>query len=266
MTSLHALLYGFIQGISEFLPISSSAHLAILPYILEIEDPGIVFDLAMHLGTLMAVILYFFKDIEILLRSFFSLLRSPSSYRQHHFCMNFIISTISTIIFAFLVKDSAESFGRHPQFIACNLIIFGLLMGVGDKFSPEDKDRSFRKDLSLKDSFIIGFSQVIALFPGVSRSGIILTSSRLLNYTRLEATRFSFLLSIPLIVGGCFLKVSEVLNRSETFDLTMIFIGIISSFIVGIFTIHLFLKIIERVDLMSFAIYRVCLGVLLFFL
>lgn len=269
MDYMSAFVYGIIQGITEFLPVSSSGHLAILPSILDIKDPGVYFDLAMHLGTAFAVMTYFRKDILKLIGGFFSLFKfKKSSNINKYFALNMIISTVATVI---LVKSGLEvaslSFGRGIGLIAFNLIFFGIIMFIADKMCKEKIVNSeMKKTMQLKRALLIGSLQALSIFPGVSRSGITLTVSRILGLSRRDASSYSFLLSLPIIIGGFILKSKELFNNnSGAFDLSICLFSIFIAFIFGLATIHFFLKVIEKLGLGIFSLYRCVLGAVLLF-
>ncbi len=266
MNYFHSTLYGLIQGCTEFLPVSSSGHLALLPHFFHIKDPGVVFDLSMHLGTALAVFIYFYKDVVSLISYSFHWIKNPLNFSQYPYVVNYFIATLSTVFLALILKKYVESWGRNPTLIGFNLIFFGLLMGIIDYFCAQKKNLSLVNKFSLKDSILIGLTQVLSLFPGVSRSGITLTSSRFLNYSRANATKFSFLLSLPLILGGGILKVPEIVSDTTSFSYEVLLWGILVSFVTGFLTIHFFLKMISKVGLMGFAIYRVILGIFILIL
>lgn len=259
-----ATIYGFIQGLSEFLPVSSSGHLAIIPFLFELKDPGVVFDLMMHVGTALAVIIYFWRDVLILLRQTGQLIFKRET-EETCYIQNFLLATIASFGLILVLKKFAFDFGRTPQLIAFNLIFFGVLMYVADRMTWKKIDLISQKNF--KTALIIGLSQSIAVFPGVSRSGITLTASRFLKMDRVAASRFSFLLSLPVIIGSAVFKLPDVLGGQATYvSLDIIFIGVISSFVFGLLTIHFFLKLISKIGLGYFSLYRVILGVgLLYF-
>jgi undecaprenyl-diphosphatase len=259
-----ALFYGFIQGVSEFLPISSSGHLALIPFFFKLEDPGVLFDLLMHLGTAIAVILYFRKEVYELIIEFKNLLITRN-LKESVFVQNFLLSTFASFVLILAIKDISFSYGRAANIIGFNFIFFGILMYFADKKGNKGVDLTKQK--SLKNSILIGLSQSLAVFPGVSRSGITLTSSRYLGMGRVEASRFSFLLSLPVIIGGILFKIPEIMNGSiESVDYSIMIFGILFSFLFGIITIHIFLKMIAKIGLVYFSIYRVAVGVLLVYL
>lgn len=259
-----SFIYGLIQGLTEFLPVSSSGHLALLPRILNIKDPGLVFDLSMHVGTAFSILFYFRKEVSSHLSNIRKLIKSKFQNRESFETLNMILATLSTFIFALILKPLTEQYGRNHLFIAFNLFFFGIVMFLCDYFGSQKKG-FFKNSVNYKISLFYGLAQSLAIFPGVSRSGITLTYSRLIGMDRHEATTFSFLLALPLIVAGFLLKVPTLLASGNSFSLDTIFFGILISFIVGLVTIHYFLKFIKSVGLWFFSIYRIALGILIYF-
>lgn len=258
MNEFWAIIYGVIQGLTEFLPVSSSGHLALLPKFAQFKDPGLVFDLAMHLGTALAVALYFYKDVIRLAKNSIKLL--IPGQKCDGFSKNFILATFATGVLGLLLKSHAESFGREGKFIAINLIIFGVLLFLADKWG-KSSDGVMEDEKSWKKAFIIGLLQVIAIFPGVSRSGITMTGGRILGLSKSESSSFSFLLSLPLILAGALLKYRDLAESGESFNYTLCLIGIVVSFVTGFATIHFFLKMLKRIEFSYFMIYRIVLGI-----
>ena len=259
-----SLFYGFIQGVTEFLPISSSGHLALIPYFFELKDPGVIFDLVMHLGTALAVITYFRKDILFILRECMEIF-FKRNLKSTYFTQNFIITTFFSFLLILVLKKFAFEFGRTPLLIGVNFIVFGLLMYLSDL--KKETTLNFNTQREWKFSVLIGLSQSFAIFPGVSRSGATITMGRFLGFSRLEASRFSFLLSLPVILGSIVFKLPEILNGTATsvnFDIMLW--GILFSFLFGIMTIHFFLKVIAKLGLVYFSVYRVFVGALLLYL
>ena len=259
-----AFFYGFIQGISEFLPISSSGHLALIPFFGELKDPGVIFDLLMHLGTAIAVLLYFHKEVRRLIHESF-LLFVYKDFKKTMFVQNFLIATFFSFLLILGLKKVAFLYGRSPLLIGFNFIFFGILMYISDKKKGKNIDLTQQQDW--KKSVLIGLSQSLAIFPGVSRSGITLTSSRFLGMSRLQASRFSFLLSLPVIIGSIIFKIPDILDGSATsVEPHIIVTGVGVSFFVGFLTIHYFLKLISSIGLAYFSLYRCLVGVLLVYL
>lgn len=262
MNESWAIFYGIVQGIAEFLPISSSGHLALIPKFFPLKDPGVVFDLVMHFGTALAVILYFRKDILKLINEFIILIKTRNLKKEGIFLQNFAFATIISVIFILLIKDLALDYGRNSVFIGFNLIFFGILMYISDRKQNIDIDLNSQRDF--KRAFLIGMSQSLAIFPGVSRSGITLTASRFSGLSRIEASRFSFLLSLPIILASIIYKAPKIFSGEAIHvDLSVVLLGTIVSFIVGILSIHFFLKIIAKMGLWVFTVYRIILGIII---
>lgn len=261
-----AFIYGLIQGISEFLPVSSSGHLALLPKVMSFSDPGVFFDLMMHVGTAVAVLIYFYKDVLRLIKgSLFILFNPKKRDAMDPFVINFIAATVCSVFFILLIKGFAENFGRSSQLIAINLIVFGIIMFVADlKKVPERSISPMEQQGSFKSAIIIGITQAFAIFPGVSRSGITITAGRFMSLSRKEASTFSFLLSLPIILAGAakkLLEVKFVLDSSIGFE--NLLAGLFVSFAIGILTIHFFLKMISKTPLVYFSIYRIVIGIII---
>lgn len=263
MTIWLAIIYGIIQGLTEFLPVSSSGHLALLPFFYEFKDPGIFFDLAMHVGTALAVSIYFNSEVKRIVKNsiyFFVPNKVCDDYTK-----NFVISVFFTGFFALLLKPVAEAYGRNVTFIAFNLAFFGILLFISDRIGKTNKNmEGFRPSSSI----VIGLSQVLAIFPGVSRSGITITAGRFLGLSKEEASSYSFLLSLPLIFAAFLVKgYSAMTHPSEVnFEIVTCFIGVIISFGVGLATIHFFMKLIKKIQFSYFLIYRLILSAVIFYL
>jgi len=273
MDFFSAFIYGVVQGLGEFLPISSSGHLVILPHILGIQDPGIFFDLMMHVGTALAVIIYFQKELFQLMGSLLQFLKNPIKWRprleEDFLLVNMTSATIASVIFIFLLKPISERFGRSMILVAIDLIVFGFFLWFVDKKARVNSDNnSFQKKILWKDSLFLGLMQAIAIFPGVSRSGITITAGRMLNHSKLSISRFSFLLSLPIILAGALLKTLEMVKSPLEFSaisMPVMFFGLVISFLVGILVIHFFLKLIPKISMLGFFLYRLFLGLILLY-
>ncbi len=275
MDIFQAIIYGIIQGLAEFLPISSSGHLALLPHFLGIGDPGVFFDLMMHLGTVFSVIVYFRKDIFKYCKALPKLFRPEYVAQDIALIKNIFISTSATVFIALPLKGLALNYGRNMNFIIINLIIFGILMFLADFYqSYKEKKRELRhpgvqvKNVSLmeertriKESLLIGFSQAISLFPGVSRSGITLTVSRLCGLSRAESGRYSLLLSLPIVLLGIAYKIFMIDTIPAILPLV---VGAGVSFVVGLIAIHIFLSLVAKIGVSPFAVYRILFAVFLY--
>ena len=259
MSFFEAIVYGIIQGLSEFLPISSSGHLALLPHVMKIKDPGVVFDLMMHFGTALAVMTYFRNDIFRYAKTFTpSLADFKVQGEDRWFVRNFIFSTLVSVFFIVILIPFAKM-ARDPLVIIFNLSLFGALLWFADwKNSKANTllNSPMTSSFQWRIAGLIGLSQALAIFPGVSRSGITLTAALLLGMKRKEAGNYSFLLSLPIIVAGILKEVPDLLKTQNDSSLLILLTGVGTSFVVGYFTIHFFMKLIARINLAYFAVYR----------
>ncbi len=251
---LHAVVFGLVQGLGEFLPISSSAHLVLVPWFFGWEDPGLTFDIALHVGTLVAVVIYFWKDWVQLIAKGFTDARSV----EGRLFWYLVLASIPGAIGGFLLEKSAETIFRSPLLIAVVLILMGFFLYWADQ-------RSIKKielhNVTLGTSILIGVSQVLAIIPGVSRSGITITTGLLAGMTREGAARFSFLLSTPIIFGAAMVKLPHVLSHSSMITASFM-IGMLVSCISGLLSIGFLLRYVQRRNFLPFALYRFALGVL----
>jgi len=241
------IILGIVQGIAEFLPISSNAHLIMVEQLLDYHNHNEILNLVFHLGSLLAIITYFFAEL-------LGLLKKPKMI------FNIIAATIPVIIIGYFVHKfrliNYEYFSI--KIIAITLIVFGIILFISDKINHS---KILYKDLNIKSSLIIGLFQIISLIPGVSRSGITLTAGRFLGYSRFEAAKFSFFLSIPTTAGACFLGVLDLIKTNNS-DLNYIaIIAFITSFLSSYLTIKFFLSFISKFNLNIFIYYRIILGV-----
>jgi len=265
MSSFEAILYGLIQGLSEFLPVSSSGHLALIPHVMKIQDPGVIFDLMMHLGTALAVMTYFRKDLFNYVRVLGpSLVDLKKGTESQWFVRNFIIATFVSILCIVLLLPISK-LARDPSIIVFNLSFFGILLWLADEKNRRLNVRSdshFEQGLNLKAAILIGAAQAIAIFPGVSRSGITLTAALFLGLGRKEAGKFSFLMSLPIILAGIFKEIPDLINASGE-KIQVLVIGVVTSFVIGWLTIHFFMKLISKIHLWVFTIYRIIIATLI---
>ncbi len=263
MTATQWIVLAIIQGITEFLPISSSAHLILPSQILGWPDQGLAFDVAVHVGSLLAVLIYFRKlifDIAFhFISSIFGKTHEKALALQGWFI---IIGTIPAVVIGFLEESFIETYLRSSLVIAFTTIIFGLLLWFADWSAKQQRQMS---DMTWKDAVIIGCAQTLALIPGTSRSGITMTAGLMIGLTKTDAARFSFLLSIPLILAAGLLKTVDLVQTPSEFDLQAICYGTVLSFVSAFACIVLFLKWIEKSGFLPFVIYRLLLGTALFF-
>ena len=259
MSTLEVVILAIIQGLTEFLPISSSAHLILPSAILGWQDQGLAFDVAVHVGTLLAVMLYFRRDIGLLTVGWVQSLGGKHS-TDSKLAWWVILATIPAGLAGLFGADFIETFLRSPYVIAITTIVFGLLLWFAD---AKAKQIHTMEVLGWKQALLIGLAQALALIPGTSRSGITMTAGLLLGLDRISAARFSFLLSIPIIVLSGGYQASKLFSEPSHYDLHAIALGTGLSFVSAFLCIHLFLKVIERMGMLPFVIYRLVLGVVL---
>lgn len=263
MEIIQIIALALLQGLTEFLPISSSAHLILLPIIAGWEDQGLAFDVAVHVGTLTAVIFYFRTTIRQLIIDWLRSLQQRQNVGESKLAWAVILGTIPVGLAGMFLGDFVELFLRSPLVIATTTIVFGLLLGWADWKGKRNRDE---QQLNWKDIFIIGVSQAIALIPGTSRSGITMTAALMLGLTREAAARFSFLLSIPVIFLAGGLETIKLIKADQATDWFALTAGAIFSAISAYICIFLFLKLLERIGMWPFVIYRLVLGAMLLFI
>ncbi|TYT75626.1 undecaprenyl-diphosphate phosphatase [Desulfobotulus mexicanus] len=257
MGTAEIIFLSLIQGITEFLPISSSAHLILPSAILGWEDQGLAFDIAVHTGTLFAVILYFREDIKKLLYGWIgSMGGNQSEYGKMAWFL--IIATIPTGLAGLMAGGIIETSLRSASVIAGTTLIFGALLWFAD---IRGKKTLAMESMNLKQALIIGLMQAVSLIPGTSRSGITITAGLMLGFDRKSAARFSFLLSIPIIVLITLYQAAKLIRQPEIYDIPALAAGAGLSFFSALLCIHFFLKIIEKMGLFPFVIYRFALGI-----
>jgi undecaprenyl-diphosphatase len=260
MDLIQTFALALLQGLTEFLPISSSAHLILLPILAGWEDQGLAFDVAVHVGTLAAVVYYFRKTVATLTVDWFSSVSQQQMVGDSRLAWAVLLGTIPVGIAGLLLGDLIETQLRSPLVIAATTITFGLMLGWADWQGKQQRDEHH---LSLLDILFIGIAQAIALIPGTSRSGITITAGLLLGLSRQAAARFSFLLSIPVIVLAGGLKIIELIQSNLTTDWTAIISGTVLSALSAYLCIHIFLKMIEKIGMWPFVVYRLILGAIL---
>ncbi|MCY3859882.1 MAG: undecaprenyl-diphosphate phosphatase [Gammaproteobacteria bacterium] len=266
METLQAICIALIQGITEFLPISSSAHIQFPSLLLGWKDQGLHFDVAVHAGSLVAVLLYFRHRLVALTIGTIDGLRQGQSNQEFDLTAKLILATIPVLIAGFLFRDVVAHAMRDLSIIVFTTIFFGLLLGFADW-----RTHHLRKNGHIFDdtnpSFLvalaIGCAQVFALIPGTSRSGVTITAALLLGLGRTQAATFSFLLAIPVISGAFALTIYDLTQLDASFDILRFGIGFIVAALSAYLCIDFFLKVIERVGMWPFVVYRLAIGVLL---
>ncbi len=260
MELTHIIWLALVQGLTEFLPVSSSAHLILVPRLLAWPDQGLAFDVAVHLGTLIAVVSYFRRDIVVLFLSWVRSISQRIMTAEARLAWGVLLGTIPAGLVGLTFKDVIEVHLRSPLVIAATTIIFGLLLWLADRRSKLVRDEY---SLSWQDFLVIGGAQAMALIPGTSRSGITITAALLLGLTREAAARYSFLLSIPIIVLSGLGVTKDLLESTSPVDWTTLSLGTAIAAISAFVCIHFFLAFINRIGMTPFVIYRLLLGALL---
>ena len=274
MTFLQLLIIAVVQGITEFLPISSSGHLILIPAFTDFPDQGPLIDVAVHVGSLLAIIVYFFKDVIALARGGFASVGIGNAPSERRLFWWIVLGTIPAVAFGLAIKlgvfnsfaetmfgitvidDDLMSSIRFTDLIATNLIVYGLLLGLADWLGKEAKNF---EDMTWRDGLLVGIAQALAILPGTSRSGVTMTAARALGYKRVEAARFSFLLSIPAVAGAGVLIVPEIFEAGAGLALDALIAGVLT-FISAFLTMAFLMNFLKRASMMVFVLYRVAMG------
>ena len=261
MDTLQTVILALIQGITEFLPISSSGHLILPAQLLGWTDQGLAFDVAVHLGTLAAVVIYFWKDLLAIAKDWLGALVGRGATANSRLGWYLIFATLPAVVFGLILKQMGlDEAMRTVAVIAGTTLIFGALLGYADRKGTQ----ILRLDhINFRQAMLIGFAQALALIPGTSRSGITMTAALMMGFTRDAAARFSFLLSIPVIVGAGSLLTLDLVKSTEPVNWEILSLGTLVSAISAWLCVHFFLAFINRIGLMPFVIYRMILGVVL---
>ena len=266
MSWLDAIILGLVQGLTEFLPISSSAHIRIVGELTGSSDPGAAFTAITQIGTELAVLIVFWKDIVRILRAWFHSLplgsrdsRVPSSDPDARMGWMIIVGSLPIGILGLLFQDVIDTTLRNLWITSAMLIVFGLLLGFVDRYAPDTRELS---SMSWKDAILYGLAQAMALIPGVSRSGGTITMGRFLGYSREAAARYSFLLAMPAIMASGLYKVAKVVTGGDAIAVGPTILATVIAFGVGIVVILWFLKIISTRSYAPFVWYRIAIGIL----
>lgn len=259
MTVFQAIVLGVLQGLAEFLPISSSAHLALAPWVFQWEDPGLAFDVALHVGTLVAVWWYFWREWVALGRSAIAIVRQRAVSTPEEWRVVFLIAgTIPGAIAGLLLEDAAETTLRAPALIAVMLMIMGVILWLADRYARTDRPL---QTMGWRDALLIGVAQSFALVPGVSRSGATMTAARVLRFDRRSAAVFSFLLSMPITAAAAVVKVPDALAAGG-FSPPLV-AGVLAAALSSWLAIAVLLRYLARHSFGVFALYRLLLGIII---
>lgn len=256
MSIIQAIILGLIQGLTEFIPVSSSGHLILAHYVLGVTESGLAFDVALHLGTLVALVSYFWKD----LLGYASALFKKSDKTRITYLL--ILATIPAAVFGYLLESRAESQFRSVRLVAVTMLLFGFVMLVAEYYYRRRTRHAPLDKITTTQAMAMGFAQALAIIPGVSRSGSTITTGLFVGLDRVAATRFSFLLGIP-ITCGAILKVFTAggVFRAARAEQSIFIIGIVTAFLSGLFAIKFMLKYLSKHGLNVFAYYRIALGI-----
>ena len=259
MNPIHAAVLGIVQGLTEVLPISSSAHLILIPKFLKWPESGLTFDVALHVGTFLALALYFWRDILEITGNFLSACRGDFSTPARRMPFYILAATLPAALVGKTLEGPVEAiFRKSPALIALCLLVFGLLLAFADTTGA----KRWRVDrMTLRCALIIGLAQCLALVPGVSRSGITITAALLLGFHRESAARLSFLISMPIVAGAAILKIGHLLKTGiPSGDLIPLAIGVSTSAVFGFLSVAFLLKLVQRDSLYPFVWYRLLAG------
>lgn len=260
MDWLQAIVLAIVQGITEFLPISSAAHLILVPVLTPWEDQGLAFDVALHVGSLAAVVWYFRKELSGMAVDWVGSLRGRGLTSDAKLAWAVGLGTIPVGLAGLAFRDHVEVLLRSPVVLATSLIVFGLLLGWADW---RWRGKKSEYDIGWREVAVIAFAQALALIPGTSRSGITMTAALFVGMSREGASRFSFLLSIPVIFLAGALETRTLMAMSADIDWLMLGVATVVSGISAYLCIHYFLAFIRRIGMQPFVVYRVVLGVIL---
>lgn len=255
MNALHAVVLGTVQGLTEFLPVSSSAHLALFPWFLGWRDQGLAFDVALHWGTLLSLVVYFREDLA----GFAKAALSGKDSAERRLAFGLALATVPAAVAGVLLDDAVETVFRGPHRIAGALALFGLLLGAADRWGKKSLALT---DMDWRFCLAVGAAQALAIVPGVSRSGVTLTAALALGLGRVDAARFSFLLAIPIVAGAGLMKLKDL--GGETLGAPVL-LGIAASALSGYFAIRFLIGFLKDKSLGVFAVYRVLLAAFIFF-
>jgi undecaprenyl-diphosphatase len=256
MTIEQIIVLAVVQGITEFLPISSSGHLILVPQIMHWQDQGLVVDVMTHLGTLLAILIYFWRDVGRLIKGALELLKGRVT-PDGRLAIYIVLATIPAVAFGIFLKEYGfTDLERNVAVVAWNTILYGILMLIADMVGPQEKTIA---NMTLGAALLIGVAQALALIPGTSRSGVTITAARFLGFTRPDSARFSFLLGIPAIAGAGIFTVGDALASGEPVTMDAVYCAALT-FLAGLAAIAFLMALVKRISLLPFVLYRMVLG------
>ncbi len=262
MSWLHIVVLAIVQGLTEFLPISSSGHLVLVPSVLHWGDQGLAFDVAVHFGSLIAVCIYFKSDVAAIVRGGVQLLGWSNKTPESHLALVLGIGTIPAAVAGLMLAGWIEANLRDPAVIVVTLSGYGIVMVLADRFGRRERDIT---GVRLSDAIWIGCAQALSLIPGTSRSGITISAARALGFRRQDAARFSFLLSVPVILLASAYKGFEMLSGDIAVPWSELGFAALISGIVAYLSIGFFMRVVSRIGLLPFAAYRLVLAAVILY-
>jgi undecaprenyl-diphosphatase len=262
LTTLQVIILAIVQGLTEFLPISSSGHLVLVPYLFEWTDQGLAFDVAVHFGSLVAVCIFFREDIASLLAGGRQVVTGNVKTPESRMALAIALGTVPAALAGLFFASWIEQNLRDPAVIVYTLAGYGILMALADRFGRRERNMA---SVGLKDALIIGCAQALALIPGTSRSGVTITAARFLGFERSDAARFSFLLSAPVILLAAAYKFFELISGGEPVAWGQLALGALVSCVVAYISIEFFMRVVTRIGLAPFAIYRLILAAVILY-
>jgi undecaprenyl-diphosphatase len=261
VTWIQVIVLAVVQGLTEFLPISSSGHLVLVPSILGWTDQGLVFDVAVHFGSLGAVCIYFRNDIAALLRGSLKVatgdIVSPESRMTMAIAIGTVPAAVAGLLFAGWISDNL----RHPSVVVVTLAGFGILLALADRFGRRER---IIADVGIRDAIVIGLAQALALVPGTSRSGVTISAALMLGFQRRDAARFSFLLSAPVILLATVYEMGVLIVEGGAVAWSTLGVAALVSGIVAYLSIEFFMRFVTAIGLLPFAVYRLVLAAIIF--
>ena len=256
MTIFQIFILSIVQGITEFLPISSSAHLVLVPHVMQMPDQGLIMDLAVHVGTLLAVLVYYRKDVWDMALAVLDW-KNPARAFSRRLAIYIVLATIPALILGAIIHVIWPGGIRSLTVITATTLFWGAVMGIADRYWPKEKTMS---DITLKSALLIGFAQMLALIPGTSRSGITITMGRFLGFGRVDAARFSFLLGIPATAAAGAIGLLDLVKSGNTELGVDAGIAVAMTFVAALLAIAFMMKWLKSFGLLPFVIYRLVLG------
>ena len=270
MTTIQAIVLGVIQGLTEFLPVSSSGHLVLFSQIFSIQQSSLIFEVMVHVGTLFAVVVAFRREVWLLIRSFFTLLRRPGEakglIKEDPGCrllVAIIVGTLPAVVVALVLKEQVEYLFSSSLFVGFMLMVTGTILFVTERYTVTSKKA---EQISLRDAVLIGAGQAVAILPGISRSGTTIAVGLFRGLDRESAARFSFLLAIPAILGGLVVSLGDLFSGTAEMGLGVLGAGFIAAALTGYLAIYFLLDLVRKGRLVLFSYYTWIVGALVIIL